>query len=189
MYLCFDVETTGLPLRRNAPITELSNWPRIVQIAWIFVSEEGEVLEERSHIIKPEGFVIPESSTKVHGISHEKAINEGENLIQVLEDFSVAIEKAKCLIAHNIDFDRKIVEAEFLREKINNSLFVIPKYCTMKTTARFCSIEGMYGYKWPTQVELHEKVCGEGFDNSHDALNDVRACKKCFFELRRRGIC
>ena len=27
MYLIFDTETTGLPLRKNAPIKEVDNWP------------------------------------------------------------------------------------------------------------------------------------------------------------------
>ncbi len=34
MYLIFDTETTGLPKRWDAPITDTDNWPRAVQIAW-----------------------------------------------------------------------------------------------------------------------------------------------------------
>ncbi|MCX6741278.1 MAG: hypothetical protein NTY61_02675, partial [Candidatus Parcubacteria bacterium] len=33
-YLFFDTETTGLPKNWKAPIEDLDNWPRIVQIAW-----------------------------------------------------------------------------------------------------------------------------------------------------------
>jgi hypothetical protein len=28
MYLIFDTETTGLPKKWNAPITDIDNWPR-----------------------------------------------------------------------------------------------------------------------------------------------------------------
>ena len=34
MYLIFDTETTGLPRDYSAPITQLDNWPRLVQLAW-----------------------------------------------------------------------------------------------------------------------------------------------------------
>jgi len=34
MFLIFDTETTGLPKNFNAPITDVDNWPRCVQIAW-----------------------------------------------------------------------------------------------------------------------------------------------------------
>lgn len=56
MFLFFDTETTGLPQRWNAPITDLDNWPRMVQLAWIMCDEKGNIIEERSDIVKPEGF-------------------------------------------------------------------------------------------------------------------------------------
>jgi len=35
MYLFFDTETTGLPKKWKAPITDLDNWPRLVQLAYL----------------------------------------------------------------------------------------------------------------------------------------------------------
>jgi len=35
MYLFFDTETTGLPKNWKAPIEDLNNWPRLVQLAWL----------------------------------------------------------------------------------------------------------------------------------------------------------
>ena len=48
MYLFFDTETTGLPKRWNAPVTEVDNWPRLVQLAWISCDEQGNRLACRS---------------------------------------------------------------------------------------------------------------------------------------------
>lgn len=31
----FDTETTGIPKNWEAPVTDLSNWPRMVQIAYL----------------------------------------------------------------------------------------------------------------------------------------------------------
>ncbi|PJB57251.1 MAG: 3'-5' exonuclease, partial [Bacteroidetes bacterium CG_4_9_14_3_um_filter_41_19] len=34
MFLIFDTETTGLPQRYDAPLTDFDNWPRMIQLAW-----------------------------------------------------------------------------------------------------------------------------------------------------------
>ena len=70
MYLIFDTETTGLPKKDQAPISDVDNWPRVVQIAWQFHDESGKLLENHNLLIKPDGFEIPYSAEKVHGISN-----------------------------------------------------------------------------------------------------------------------
>ena len=64
MYLIFDTETTGLPKRFNAPITDIDNWPRCIQIAWQLHDADGSLIEHQDFIIKPEGFEIPFQSDK-----------------------------------------------------------------------------------------------------------------------------
>jgi hypothetical protein len=44
------------------------------------------------------------------------------------------------------------------------------------------------GYKWPTLAELHLQLFEEEFTGSHNAGADVKACARCYFELRKRGI-
>jgi hypothetical protein len=53
MYLIFDTETTGLPRNFNAPITDTSNWPRVVQLAWQLHDELGNVIEHKDFLVKP----------------------------------------------------------------------------------------------------------------------------------------
>ena len=43
-------------------------------------------------------------------------------------------------------------------------------------------------YKWPNLTELHKKLFDCDFENAHDALSDVKACAKCFFELKKQEI-
>ena len=88
MYLFFDTETTGLPRNYKAPVSDLNNWPRMIQIAWILCDQNGSQIESDDFIIKPENFKIPDAASKVHGISNEKAINEGEELEIVLVKFN-----------------------------------------------------------------------------------------------------
>ena len=77
MYLFFDTETTGLPKRWNAPVTDLENWPRLVQLAWIMYDDRGNMLESRDVIVKPEGFTIPPEASRVHGITTLVAREKG----------------------------------------------------------------------------------------------------------------
>ena len=52
MYLIFDTETTGLPKRWDAPITDTNNWPRCVQIAWQLHDDMGKIIETPDQKIK-----------------------------------------------------------------------------------------------------------------------------------------
>jgi DNA polymerase III epsilon subunit-like protein len=58
----------------------------------------------------------------------------------------------------------------------------------MQSSTDFCKIKGRRGYKWPSLEELHILLFGDTFESAHSALADVRACAKCFFELKRRGV-
>ncbi len=50
-YLFFDTETTGLPANYKAHFTDVHNWPRVVQLAWMLADDEGKVLMQRCDII------------------------------------------------------------------------------------------------------------------------------------------
>ncbi|MBN2104253.1 3'-5' exonuclease [bacterium] len=188
MYLFFDTETNGLPLDWNAPIHQLDNWPRMIQLAWKQVDINGNMLQEADYIIKPEGFDIPEDAVKIHGITTEQALREGLDLKTVLIEFASVIDRSDVLVAHNINFDEKIVGTEFLRMNVSHQMFQKQKICTMKQSTDFCRIPGNYGYKWPTLSELYFTLFKNQFTEAHNAAVDVSACVQCFFELRNRGI-
>ena len=189
MYLIFDTETTGLPLNYRAPVSDLNNWPRLVQLAWELYNDQGEILETGNYIIKPVDFIIPLTATQIHHISHEEAMQTGHDLIEVLNKFSQALNKAQYLIAHNISFDEKILGAEFLRTGVLNNMLLKPQICTMQSSVNYCQIPNSHSsYKWPNLNELHFKLFSEMFPDAHNALVDVKACARCFFELKRRGV-
>lgn len=187
MYLFFDTETTGLPKNWKAPITDLNNWPRLVQLAYLLYDANGKHIDGGDFIIKPFGFTIPLEASKIHGISTEKAMEEGKDLKKVLEDFHSLINESQHLVAHNMSFDEKIVGAEFLRNNMQNSIETKKKICTMQSTTQFCALNGPYGYKWPKLSELHIKLFGTDFEEAHNAAVDITATAKCFWELKRLG--
>jgi len=188
MYLFFDTETTGLPRNWRAPVTDLNNWPRMVQLAWTLHEASGAVVESGSAIIKPEGYTIPPDASRIHRITTERALREGVDLEGALREFAAAMERALLLVAHNLSFDEMIVGAEFIRKQVPSKLESMPRFCTMQGTTDVCRLPGKYGFKWPTLVELHQFLFSRAFEDTHDAVADVQACATCFFELQNRGL-
>ena len=88
-------------------------------------------------------------------------------------------------MAHNISFDISVMMAEFLRASINTSFLDWPQICTMKSSIDFCDLPNK---KFPRLAELYRQLFNEDFANAHDALADVLACARCFFELKNRRI-
>jgi DNA polymerase-3 subunit epsilon len=194
MYLFFDTETNGLPSSYKSSPQNFQNWPRIVQLAFILCDADGNEIESYSEIIKATDFKIPLNAWRVHGITEQISLKDGIPEKDVLSVFAAALLKAKQLVAHNLEFDRKVVSAAFYRSKADPENFVasrIEKHngrCTMHLSTQFCNLPGRLGYKWPKLVELHDILFNEPFANAHDALADVKATKRCFFELVKRGV-
>ena len=189
-YLFFDTETTGLPRNWRASVEDLDNWPRLVQIAWSLY-KNGVKVDSRDFIVKPEGFEIPVETSDIHGITTERARAEGVSLQLVLNEFNDLVKQSDFLVAHNISFDEMIVGAEFLRNNMANSLIFKQKICTKEMSTNFCAIPSANGYskyKWPKLSELHMKLFGTEFEDSHNAKADVEATAKCFWEMKSRGI-
>lgn len=190
MFLIFDTETTGLPRNWNAPLTDFDNWPRVVQLAWQIHDADGVLIEVANHIIKPEGFTIPFNASKIHGITTEFALQNGEPLIGVLEKFNQSLSKAEYIIGHNLDFDKTVLGVEYLRSQIQTPLLDRhPLDTCTELTATFCQLPGGKGgkFKLPTLEELHKKLFNEGFGDAHNASADVEATTRCFLELLRLG--
>jgi DNA polymerase III subunit epsilon len=189
MILFFDCETTGLPRNYKAPVSDTANWPRLVQLAWLVCDEDGTELEAKDFIVKPEGFKVPDEAAKLHGVSDERARKEGHPLPLVLGAFDKALSGSDLLVAHNIAYDEKIVGSEFWRHGQNDPLAGKKKLCTMLSAVDFCRLPGNYGkYKWPKLKELHQKLFNCDFADAHNAIADIRATAKCFFELKKRGV-
>ncbi|MCO5248700.1 MAG: 3'-5' exonuclease [Chitinophagales bacterium] len=187
-YLFFDTETTGLPKDWKAPLTDFNNWPRMIQLGFLLYDDKGIEVDEGNFIIRPEGFTIPSEVSKIHGITTEKALDEGIILLNVLEEFSSFIRNADILVAHNMAFDEKIVGAEFLRKGMDNVIAFKRKICTMRSSKEYCGLPGKYGLKNPRLSELHFKLFGHNFENAHDAFADIKATAACFWELKRLRI-
>ena len=189
MFLIYDTETTGLPNNYNAPVSDSSNWPRMVQISWQLHDETGKLIEVKNYIIKPEGYEIPYAVIKLHGITTERAEKQGADLDFVLNEFNRVLKQTTFVVGHNIEFDNNIIGAEFYRKNIETELFSRTTLDTKNESTEFCAIPGKGGrFKWPKLEELHQKLFNESFDLAHNAAADVEATARCFLELIRIDI-
>ncbi|WP_026966370.1 DNA polymerase III subunit alpha [Algoriphagus terrigena] len=190
MYIVFDTETTGLPRDYNAPMSDVDNWPRLVQLAWQLHDAKGRLLSNHSYIIRPEGFTIPYNAEKVHGISTKRALAEGHELKEILQIFREDTAQAKFLVGHNIGFDINVVGSEFIRAELVMPFSDKKELDTKDISTEFCALPGGKGgkFKWPTLTELHQKLFGKGFGDAHDAAYDVDATARCFFGLITQGV-
>ena len=196
-----DCETCGLPVssNRNVPAKQTHNWPHIVQLSWIIQNRFGRIIKEEDYIIKPRGYIISEESTKIHGISHQTAVENGEDICTILRILRKDISKIDTIVCHNTAFDLKVLEASYYRCKIPCSIPNKKKECTMKhpKVIEFCAIpftnQSKYpksnrSYKWPRLEELYRKCFNMDFPNAHNSMYDTRATRECYNFLVKNSI-
>ena len=126
MYLIFDTETTGLPKRWNAPITDVDNWPRCIQIAWQLHDDLGNCIEHQDYLIRPDGFNIPYDAEKIHGISTELAPNKACHFPKSWNYSILALSKTTFVVGQNLGFDLNIMGCEFHRLQVASPLSELP---------------------------------------------------------------
>ena len=188
--LVFDTETTGLPSKYNAKVEEHEVWPNIVQFSWIiYDTDEMDLLNIKDYIIKlPGDMEVPPESTKIHGITNEMML-KGRNIEQVLYEFNDDLSNCGMLVAHNLKFDKSMVQVECIRNKIENIFENKVEFCTMVYGNDICKLtrlnyRNQIVSKFPKLIELYEKLFNEVPNNLHNSLNDVLVCFRCYYKLR-----
>lgn len=190
--LFFDTETTGIPDRAAKWDVDFMEYPHIVQIAWM-IGEHAE-----SHIIRPDGWEIPDETVDVHGITTEYAMEHGEPFVFVMDRFVAFASKAGLLCGHNIHFDTGIVKANILRElgheyysanDVEQALFKGKRIDTMRSTMKWVDARNNWGkLKFPNLSELYSRCFpGETFP-AHDALADTKAVARCLPVILELGL-
>ena len=190
--LIFDVETTGLP-ERGASLMNLEKYPYIVQFSWmIYDASQNRIDNVNDHIVKiPEHITIPIEASNVHGITNDKMRTEGKDINLILDIFTKDMLDSQVIVAHNLSFDKTIVQAEYLRNKRINWLGRHRKmeYCTMKRSVNICNIykkniyTGEKTKKYPKLMELHHYWFKTVPNNLHNSLIDIFVCFRCYHQM------
>ncbi len=191
--IIFDVETTGLPVRDGKGRFLPDYWQhsaydgaRLVSVAWRVIgpAPEMELIKDEYRVVCPDGFDIHKEATPIHGISHQDAVRHGVAIGDVLTDLINDMATCNVIVAHNAQFDMRILRSElsrFGRKADISTTFSKGLVCTM--------FEGRDVYKLsklPKLAELLEKVTGRQLIDAHDARADVDACASCYIEMVKR---
>lgn len=188
MLLFIDVETTGLP-DFNKRASDPSQ-PHIVQLACSLTNDTGKVFESHNVIVYPNGWIISQEMSDIHGITMEIAERYGIGESKVAELLMAMIQKSSLLVAHNLQFDKfmsRILMRRmgFLSDEQDAWWKALPSFCTMKSSTEICQLPGNNGkFKWPKLSEAYQHFFNRELDNSHDALADVTACREIYFKLK-----
>lgn len=193
MILFFDTETTGF-FDYGRPISDPSQ-PHIVSLAAELCDDAGAVESCFSFIVNPGDQVsIPAAAAAVHGVTREKATRLGVSNRLALAAFAELYQRADLICSHNIKFDRDAIEALIFRVRGREEPLSRPLFCTVEAAAPIVNLpptEKMLkaGYnkpKAPTLAECMSVLFGETLSDAHNAMVDVSACRRIYFELQNR---
>ncbi len=186
--LFYDTETTGLPLFRE-PSSD-PRQPHIVEIAAILANREGEQARFQS-IILPDGWTIPDDIASIHGITTEKAREEGRPADLVMQDFYGLWRMAAFRVAHSQDFDARMVRIALKRHypAVADEWKAGKAYCTADLSEKICKLPptqrmieaGRAGqFKKPKLSEAYRYFFSEEFKDAHRAMPDAEACMRIY---------
>lgn len=176
MILFFDTETTGL-IKEDLP-SEHPSQPHMVELSAILCESDGTKRHSIDMIVRPNGFEIPQVVVDIHGIDTALALRVGVPLHVVLNSFLALLEISDRLIAHNIDFDRKIMKAALHRTPGFDPLLIDSRehLCTMKEAQK------VTGRRQKLR-DLYKHFTGKEPPAQHSSMGDCIAVREVYHHL------
>nr|QOI90368.1 hypothetical protein HWQ62_00231 [Pyramimonas orientalis virus] len=182
--LVFDVETIGFPRYRNAPPFKTYGYDtaRVIEIGYVIMSPEGEVIKLVSHLIKYCDEVDIRNS-HIHGITNEMVNEDGISIYEMFDELIVDLSNVDTIVAHNLEFDYNVLLSEVYRNYKNYKnllglLYSKELHCTMQMGKKY-----MPNNKYPKLVELNKLLLDMEWDQNHRALDDALVCSRCYTKL------
>lgn len=172
--IVFDTETTGLP---KADASPLANQPQIIEFAGIKLNNKTLEAEGRLEFLANPGAPLPEIIIKITRLTDADLADKPpfSAHIQSLTDFFLGEDT---MVAHNVDFDRKLLTYELLRAgKMDRFPWPSKHVCTVEAS------RSIKGHKL-NLAALHEVATGGPFEDAHRAMPDVEALVRCVRFLR-----
>jgi len=196
----FDLETTGLPnqpgYNKYYSPRKLAHYDssRVVQIAlttYKIENGKSQMITEHDYIIKPDGFKI--ENAHIHNITHDMATQTGIEFKDAIGQLEAEFSRANLLVAHNAQFDIKVLLSELYRQGMTSleaEISGTPYFCTSHGTTNLLKLRyNKKKFKQPKLIELYKwlfKKMPDGMDGQHNALWDTRVLAQCFLALLDR---
>jgi DNA polymerase-3 subunit epsilon len=193
--IAFDFETNGLPLWNVA--SDDPRQPHIVQMALVAYTDTGLEMTHDCVIVRPDGWTITPELTAIHGISYQRAMDEGIPEKAAAEMYLDTMTDAVLRVAHNINFDVRIARIALLRSGYARGLIekleARPQFCTCETAKPIVKAPltqkqiaaGFGGFKSPNLAETMRHFFDEEIKGAHDALVDARCSGRIYFHMTK----
>ena len=164
-FLVIDTETNGLVD------------PRLAAISMIFVDADLRETCEIGRLVRPDGWTLSPEAAKVNGLTMERLETSGCAVIEPLIIFEVALAMGRTIVAHNAEFDLRVMRGELRRAKRGSTMTPWRSVCTMLASRRLLGV-GALG-------AAYHQATGRVLENAHDASADARACLELLRALYR----
>lgn len=172
--LLLDTETDGLIDNLTIAIDKL---PNVLEFYGCLADlRTGEIEQELNTLVRPPKS-IPAEVTGITGIDDEM-VAQAPPFKDVAEQIKNFIESAPLVIAHNMSYDRDVINTEFKR--LGTEVRWPPVLCTVEQTIH------IKGFRLSLSA-LHETLFGEPFAGAHRAKVDVQALLRCCVRLSEQG--
>lgn len=179
IWLAFDTETSEL------------DRPMLVEVGAVLMEDDRERAAV-SLIVRPDGWRISPGAARVHGITQEYASALGVPLVVAVSALTNLWANAEFRVAHNLEFDEKVVALACGHLGRTSSLPAPPGRCTMQLAAPILALpptERMIaaGYgdkpKSPSLAECCRHFFGEEPAGHHSALADARSAARVYLAM------
>lgn len=199
LILAYDTETTGL--LRGSDYTD-PKAPFLASIAMIlYDSIESKIVASLNMPIQPEGWTMPEEAASINGLTDLYLSTVGAPANVVLPSAIALASRADLLVAHNIDFDTKVIAVALWRHLINENVkeedthTIIkewlnkPVYCTMQSSKQIVNARNAKGnIKYPKLTEAYKFFFGRELDRAHSANADAVAVLEIYLALQKDEV-
>lgn len=194
LFFFYDTETTGIP-KFDMPSEDPAQ-PHLVQVAAGLVDSTSRAkVAGIDLIIRPNGWIIPDESAAVHGITTEIALARGiDEAVAITALYQLWL-LADRRIAHSQHFDARIIRTALLRSlgespadrwKAGNS------ECTANLARPIMQVApsekmqqaGMKMSKTPSLSEAVLYFTGHPLENAHNAGPDLDGCAAVYWAIQ-----
>ena len=195
---CWDSETTGF-------FTTKKPWnhpdqPRILSLG--AVQFNGDYQEQASvySIIRPEwpAHKLPQQAVDVHGISYERAMDEGRPWNEVWAELFPLFQDSDMVLGFNEQYDRTLLNIESSTRYGHMSYLEYHFHplkirCLMQLMAPMMKMRkkncGPWAdYKWPKLTEAYEWLFHEPMTGAHNSMMDARCTGEIAYGLISTGL-
>lgn len=171
MYAILDTETTSLfDFKKPA---DAEGQPRLAEMALILVDADLIVEAQHQIYIKPDGWEMSLDAGKINGLTTEFLMKKGVPVAEALNLYSHIVNQGRIIVAHNAQFDLKIMRGALRRAGMPDLFENTKNICTMRgLMGHVVKQDGKKGFPKLSDACAHFGIVLQG---QHTAMGDALA--------------